>query len=169
MLNLTDLEQEIQRLESLLDKHRTCPVYNVLTRTALEEVWTGCKKQEDLAIAFLDIDNLKQHNSRLGQHEANKRIAEAFGMARQSEILYCHVGRFYYGDEIVILAPLQEIQKPVNRIQLALREREMSATGAIIPYLGEASLTDAVKLANSIVEYLKKENRRGVVFQSQFI
>lgn len=165
MVNVTDLEKRIQELEALLNKHRICPVFEILTRTALEEIWEECDK-ENLAIAFLDIDNLKFHNSKLGQYECNKRIAEAFSLARKSE---CHIGRFYSGDEIVILASLHEIQKPVNRIQKALQEKGMSATGAIIPYFGETSFSEAVKLANSIVEILKTKNRRGVVFQSQFI
>jgi len=161
MSTIIQLEQRIQQLETLLEKHRTCPIYNVLTRTGLEEVWQNSKKIPDLAIAFLDIDDLKIANNELGQYEANKRIADAFGYARSNEII--KIGRFFYGDEAVILAPASEIIKPCERIQSALIEREMSATFAIVSYAGEPDLAEATKRANQLVQDCKLI-KKGVIY-----
>lgn len=158
-LELQKLQNQVAELEATLEKHRICPVYGVLTRTALEEVWQRQKQIADLAIAFLDVDDLKFANTELGQYEANKRLAEAFSLARKGEV----IGRFYYGDEIVILAPATEIFKPCDRILSALKERGMSATVAIVPYRGQESLTDATEEANSLVQACKNV-RKGKVY-----
>jgi len=152
MDTIAQLQHKIQELELTLDRHRICPVYGVYTRTALEEFWPAQKQVKGLAIAFIDIDDLKLKNTELGQYKANRRIAEAFSEARQGEV----IGRFFYGDEIVILAPADEIMKPCDRVLLALQEREMSATITITPYRGEPSLTDATKEANELNQACKQ-------------
>ncbi|BAY20822.1 GGDEF domain-containing protein [Calothrix sp. NIES-2100] len=149
--------------KKIISKHEICPVYNIFTRAALEIRWKTIDKT-DLAIAFLDVDKLKQANQFYGQADCNNRLAKALSVLRGSERFEIS-GRFYYGDEVVIIAPVKDIMKPVKRVQDALKANGLSATIAITRYNPEhKSLTDAVKPANKIVENLKAENIRGIVY-----
>ncbi|BAS55310.1 GGDEF domain-containing protein [Leptolyngbya boryana NIES-2135] len=159
MSTIAELQEQVATLKQTLEKYRVCPVYNVLTRPALEEAWSEQKKIPGLAIGFLDIDDLKRMNDELGQHESSRRIAEAFAMARESEV----IGRFYSGDEVAILAPASEILKPCERILSALKERGLSATIVIVPYKGEESLADATKEANDLNQACKGV-RKGKIY-----
>lgn len=149
--------------QSVIKQHEICPVYKILTRTALEMRWKAIKHHPNLAIAFLDVDKLKQANTFYGQAECNRRLAAALSVLREHEKFEMS-GRFYYGDEVAIIAPAGDIDKPINRVMAALRENGLSATIAVTRYKGEASLADAVKEANAIVENLKKQDIRGIVF-----
>jgi GGDEF domain-containing protein len=164
MANLTtiELESKIAELEAKLEKHRICPVYNILTRTGLEEIWEKYKSIEDLAIAFIDIDDLKKANTELGQHEANGRISKAFSLVRTYELIntwHFEIGRFYYGDEAIIIAPASDIIKPCERLLSCLKSHCMSATITICKYTGEAELTDAVVDANVMNQICKKQGK----------
>lgn len=162
---IAELLLKCQELEEKLGKHRVCPVYSVLTRTGLEEVWEKFKEVPDLAIAFIDIDDLKKKNDELGQYEANKRLSEAFKTVRAKELLpLCdfEIGRFYYGDEAIIIAPSGDILKPCERLQSALRERQMSATIAVLKYTGQVELTDAVADANAVCAIAKRQGKNRI-------
>jgi GGDEF domain-containing protein len=158
-LQITELQNRVKELEQTLQRHRICPVFNILTRPALEEEWEHVRHTPNLAIGFLDIDDLKLKNNELGQYETSKRIAEAFALARKDEIF----GRFYSGDEAAIVATADEIVAPCERILNALKERGLSATIVIVPYKGEELLSDATKEANDLNQAMKSV-RKGKIY-----
>jgi GGDEF domain-containing protein len=158
-LELQKLQDRIKELEQTLQRHKICPVFNILTRVALEEEWERVRHTPNLAIGFLDIDDLKVANTELGQHETSRRIAEAFSQARKDEIF----GRFYSGDEAAIVATADEIVAPCERILNALKERGLSATIVIVPYRGQESLSDATKEANDLNQFYKGI-RKGEIY-----
>lgn len=150
----------IIHLQAQIKRYQTCPTYGILTRAGLEDEWLTARLIPGLAIAFFDLDNLKHANTTLGYEEVDRRLFEVFSLARRGEIF----GRFFSGDEFVLLAPMYEIEKPVARIMEALKERGLSATVAIAPHSGEESLAAATKTASQKVQELKSCNNRGVVY-----
>jgi GGDEF domain-containing protein len=147
----------------VINKYEICPVYNILTRVALEDRWESVKKcKEKLAIAFLDVDRLKEANQLYGQDICNEKLAKSFSVLRSSEKFHLS-GRYFSGDEIAIIAPSHEICQPLRRVQQALKDNGLSATIAVTLYQQEKKLTDAVKRSNAIVERLKADNVRGIV------
>ncbi len=148
------LRKENAELKQRLKTHRTCAVYGILTRTALEEDWIEQKRTPDLAICFMDIDDLKLKNSELGQDETNRRIAKAFSLARKGEVVEV-VGRFFSGDEFVILTPKAHIFAVCDRVMSALSNHGMSATAAIVEYEGQETLADAVRDVGNLVTQCK--------------
>lgn len=141
------LQLENDALKRQIKIHRTCAVYGILTRTALEEDWARQKQIPDLAICFMDIDDLKLRNLELGQDEANYRINQAFSVARSSEV----IGRFFSGDEFLILAPKDQIAIACDRVMVALLANGMSATAAIVLYEGQETLAESVREAGDLV------------------
>ena len=148
------LQLENADLKRQIESYRTCAVYGILTRTALEADWAKQKQIERLAIAFLDIDYLKLRNAELGQDETNRRIAKAFSLARSGEVIEV-VGRFFSGDEFVILATKDEIVAACDRLMTALNDQGMSATAAIVLYRGQETLAEAVREAGDLVARCK--------------
>ena len=148
------LQLENADLKRQIRDYRTCAVYGILTRTALEADWAKQKQIERLAIAFLDIDDLKLRNAELGQDETNRRIAKAFSLARSGEVIEV-VGRFFSGDEFVILAPTANIFSACNRLMTALSDQGMSATAAIVLYKGQETLAESVREAGDLVARCK--------------
>jgi len=150
-IRIKKLQEKIKYLETRLEKHLICPIYGVYTRTALEELWEKGKQIEELAIAFIDIDDLKLHNSKLGQFETNRILSIVFSNVRKEEI----IGRFYYGDELIILSDKNHIIKPCQRVMEGLAVYNMSATITIGNYKGEKDLSEAVKEVNDLNQYYK--------------
>ena len=148
------LQLENADLKRQIRDYRTCAVYGILTRTALEADWTKQKQIPYLAIAFLDIDDLKLRNADLGQDETNRRIAKAFSLARSGEVIEV-VGRFFSGDEFVILATKDEIVAACDRLMTALSDQGMGATAAIVLYKGQETLAEAVREAGDLVARCK--------------
>lgn len=155
------LQLENADLRRQVTVHRTCAVYGVLTRTALEEDWKYQRLIEDLAICFFDIDYLKLLNTELGQDETNRRINQAFSLARRDEV----IGRFFSGDEFVILAPKNQIVAACNRVMKALNKNGISATAVVVLYEGQETLADAVRKAGDLVtQYKAKEKGKTYNF-----
>lgn len=144
---------------AIVKRYEICPVYHILTRAALEMRWKSVKRQSNLAIAFADIDELSLVNKLHGYDEANRRLSAALSVLRRKDLF---AGRFFSGDEFVIVAPVNDIDKPVRRLVSALHENELSATIAIALYKGEDSLTDAASEASGIVKGLKSKGIRGI-------
>ena len=149
------LQLENAKLKRQIKIHRTCAVYGILTRTALEEDWARQKQILNLAIAFFDIDDLGVKNKELGQDETNRRINQAFSMARRDEV----IGRFFSGDEFLILAPKDQIAIACDRVMVALLANGMSATAAIILYEGQETLAHAVRKAGDLVTQGKAKGK----------
>ena len=149
------LQLENAALKRQVKMHRTCAVYGILTRTALEEDWAKQRQVPRLAIALFDIDDLGVKNKELGQDETNRRIAKAFSVARRDEVM----GRLFSGDEFLILAPKDQIATACDRVMVALLANGMSATAAIVPYKGQETLAEAVREAGDLVTQGKAKGK----------
>lgn len=145
------LQSQIVALEHRLATYRICPLFGILTRTAIEEIWSQQKTLPNLAIGFLDVDDLKHVNLALGYDEVNKRLAEAFRLVREGET----IARFFSGDELIILAPQSSILAICHRVQAALKSQGMSATIVATLYQGQDSLAEAAQSANRLVQQCK--------------
>jgi GGDEF domain-containing protein len=159
MQSFQELQDKIVELELKLERYRMCPIYNILTRTALEDIWEDYREQDNLAIAFIDIDDLKIVNSDIGQHAANQKIYKALSVVRQNELVNFEIGRYFSGDEFVILANANYIEKPCKRLLTAFKSVGMSITIVIMRYTGETTLTDAVIDANTVNQIAKKQGK----------
>ena len=149
------LRAKIEALQSQLEEYRIDPVFKILTRRGLEESWSEIEDKRPLAIAYIDIDDLKVQNSTLGMNEVNKRVKNAFQYVRQNirKSDTTLIGRYYSGDEMLIVCPEEEIENPCQRVTEGLKEQGLTATITITNYKGEDSLTEAVK-------YVNRENQR---------
>lgn len=124
----------------------TDPIYGCLTRQGIERQWRGNQH-----VLFLDIDGMHQANTALGYDEVNRRIRTALRVCRAGEAA---AGRWFSGDEIVVLAPTCAIAAQIRqRLIAALLNEGMSATFAIAAPHG--SLAETVALAASVVQGMK--------------
>jgi len=155
---VASLKNLVLKLQAQVEFHRTCAVYGVLTRTALEEDWEYQRLIKDLAICFFDIDELKSLNKELGQDETNRRINQAFSAARSNELI--KLGRFFSGDEFLILAPKNSILAACDRVMQALNRNGIYATAAVVLYEGQETLSESVREAGDLVAQCKTFSKR---------
>lgn len=129
----------------------TDPIYGCLTRQGIERRWRGNQH-----VLFFDIDGMHQANTTLGYEAVNRRIRSALRVCRAGEAA---AGRWFSGDEIVVLAPSDRACAQIRqRLIAALANEDMAATFAIAAPHG--SLAETVALAASIVQ--QKKQQRGV-------
>lgn len=130
--------------------HEQDAAYGCLSRRGIEVRW---RKQW---LVFLDIDGMHGANARWGYAETDRRIREALGVCRAGE---AHAGRWYSGDEIVVLVPTVDAARCViERLRAAFAAVEMSATYAIAA--PQATLADTVAAAADEVQRQKREVTR---------
>lgn len=81
---------------------------------------------------------------------------------RKNELL----GRWYSGDELIIILPNQEALATCNRIQNQLESNGLSATFAIIPINKKIKhISEIVKKASALVQLAQQNNNRKVVIE----
>jgi GGDEF domain-containing protein len=156
-----ELLARIAELEAKLDIHRRCPIFNILSRTGVEENWEHRKHEENIAIAVIDIDDMKYANTNYGYDEVNERIKKSFSVVRESNLLT--VGRLFNGDEMIIIAPQHEILHPCKRLLQAFKDNGMSVTIVITPYRGQDTLKEATAEANKLM-MLRKQEQKGTIY-----
>lgn len=149
-----ELLARIAELEAKLEVHRRCPIFNILSRTGVEEEWETRKHEEKIAIAVIDVDDMKLANNKYGYDGVNERIKNSFSVVRKSNILT--VGRLFNGDEMIIIAPENEILAPCKRLQQAFKTNGLSVTIVITDYRGQSSLKEATEDANRKILETKK-------------
>lgn len=101
------------------------PNFGCLTRNALD-IMLEDFDWRDMAIVYLDIDNLKAANDRWGKEEVNRRIRESI------EFRATDFSNYFSGDEIVAIVPVNDCLGLVQRVQRELNSRDMSATILIL-------------------------------------
>jgi GGDEF domain-containing protein len=137
----------------------TCPIYGCLTRQGVDMEWARWRdRQPKPCIIFFDIDGMKEANTAWGYSEVNRRIAAVMSQIRSNE----RSGRWFSGDEIVIICPESEAYQTADRIRLAFIEQEMGATFAIAPCISPL-LEECVQPASDAVQVAKGEGRRGTI------
>jgi len=138
----------------------TCPIYGCLTRQGVDMEWERRRdRQPKPCIIFFDIDGMKEANTAWGYSEVNLRIAAVMSQIRSNEL---RSGRWFSGDEIVVICPESEAYQTADRIRMAFIEQEMGATFAIAPCISP-SLEECVQPASDAVQLAKVEGRRGTI------
>lgn len=135
-----------------------CPTFGCLTRQGLDAHWQSIKRKDNLSLVFLDIDNMHQLNSNLGYQEVDNKLNRVFSKVRKDEAL----GRWYSGDELVLLINKHEAMQAANRLKSALNTEGISATFGVVKAEGEF-LYDAVKKASALVQESKNQGVKGII------
>jgi GGDEF domain-containing protein len=122
------------------------PAYGCLTRHGLTRAY---RPSSD--VLFLDIDDMHSLNARHGYGEVDRRIATALrATTRNGEVL---IGRWYSGDELVVLCPGGTGPHIARRLDAALAAEGISATLAIATRT--QTLAAAVATASATVQQQK--------------
>jgi len=136
-----------------------CPTYQCLTRQGVDRSWKKIERRHTAKqVIFLDIDNMHRANELLGYQAVDCSIARSLKSVRSNEL----VGRWYSGDEIVIVTNAQESQQTAERVQAAFQENGLSATFAIVACTSPI-LEENTKRAAALVQAAKLIGNRGVI------
>lgn len=130
------------------------PAFGMLTRAGLDARLDRLSSAVD--ILFVDIDQVHELNTRLGYNEVDRLIRSAFVMRSGDAII---VGRWYSGDEIIVVAPTGDGQGLAERLQLRLGAVGLSATIAV----ASAAPRAAIESAKTQVQVAKRNGVRGCV------
>lgn len=139
-----------------------CPTFGCLTRQGIDTYWQKQRRHSNLSIIFLDIDYMHELNESYGYAEVDARLRRAFSIVRKDELL----GRWYSGDELILLTPSSEAYNAALRLKDALHIEGIQATFGITKAEGEF-LSDVVKSASALVQQAKSQNNRGIIIQLQ--
>lgn len=141
-----------------IKKLHQCPTFGCLSRQGIDAYWQSIRRKKGLSIVFLDVDNMHDANAKYGYQEVDKKLKSAFSKIRSDERL----GRWYSGDELVLLVSQDGAFIAADRILQALLNEGLSATFGIVKAEGEF-LSDCVKKASSLVQESKSQGIRGVI------
>ncbi|MCK8818023.1 diguanylate cyclase [Natroniella sulfidigena] len=130
--DITEEKKKESRLEYLADIDKMTRVYN---RRAGYEILKDLKKRVDdeggsLAIAFIDLNNLKLVNDHYGHNAGDEFITTVVEATKNSIREEDTVARFG-GDEFIIIFEdigVKDAQKILERIQDRLQEKEQEAS-----------------------------------------
>jgi GGDEF domain-containing protein len=128
--------------------------FGMLTRAGLEARLDRMTSAVD--VLFCDLDHIHDLNARLGYTEVNALIRSAFQLRRGDAIL---IGRYFSGDEIILVAPAGDGRGLAERLQLRLGAVGLSATIAV----ASATPRSAIRQASEQVRLAKTADQRGCV------
>lgn len=157
------MRAELAALNEQIQALTVCPTYGILTRPGIDAQWQQLVKTElyqSFAVVFFDLDFMHSLNEALGYEEVDRRIRESLSQVRQRERI--KTGRWYSGDEIILLVPTEEAQAAAQRIRRALQANDLSATFGIQPCVSACLITN-VRGAAALVQRAKAEGRRGSI------
>lgn len=146
----------IAELEAQLDAAHTDRAYGCLTRAGLER--RAASIDTDSAVIFLDLDGMHSANEQYGYSEVDSKIAASLNVVRSGD---CTTGRWYSGDEIVLIVPARSAYRIAHRLADAFVSNGLSATFGISSLSG--NLSDSVKSASDKVQVSKAANLRGII------
>jgi GGDEF domain-containing protein len=109
-----------QRLQ--IKKLYLCPSYGCLTRQGVDAQWQKHKNKSNQSLIFLDLDNIHRCNEEWGYAVVDAKIKASL-KCRKNELL----GRWYSGDELIIIVPTEEAVATYSRIQKQLEDNGLSA------------------------------------------
>lgn len=143
--------------------------YGCYTRPGLELiVWPEIRERAQWII-FADLDKIHELNESIGDEEVNRRIREAFGKMRKSDVI--SAGRWYSGDELVWILcrtddrPAANPRQAARRLKAVFERFGLSATFGIARVLSY-ELAENVEPASKLVKRSKKNGSRGTVCQT---
>lgn len=128
--------------------------FGMLTRAGVDARLRGVRGSFD--VLFVDLDHVHELNEALGYGEVDKRIRAAFQLRRGDAQL---VGRWYSGDEILIIAPAGDGAGLAERLAERLRAQGLSATIAV----AAGGAQRAIAQAAAQVQQAKRAGERGCI------
>jgi diguanylate cyclase (GGDEF)-like protein len=147
----------LQRLQ--IKQLHLCSSYGCLTRQGVDAQWQRHKNKSNQSLIFLDLDKIHDLNEKWGYTVVDAKIKASL-KCRKNELL----GRWYSGDELIIIVPTQEALATCNRIQNQLENNGLSGTFAIVPInKNNKHISDAVKKASALVQSAKLNDNRKVI------
>ncbi len=176
-------EAEIAKLHLELNNAsasaRHDPLTNALNRKGLDEallreIANMRRKNSQLSIALLDIDNFKKLNDQFGHKTGDEALVHLVKVVRDSLRPLDTLAR-YGGEEFVILipdSPLSEAVKAMGRLQreltknffLAGKEKILITFSAGVAQLGpDESSADAIKRADQAMYLAKRAGKNRVL------
>jgi hypothetical protein len=155
MPSKADLIARIAQLEHELALAHTDIPYGCWSRQGLERRY---QSGSDRAIIFLDLDDMHDMNNRYTPEGSDIRIAASLACVRSSDSL---TGRWYSGDEIVLVVPVDMAYVIACRLQGAFITNGLSATFGIAP--AGTNLKESVAIASGKAHAAKRANRRGTI------
>lgn len=128
--------------------------FGMLTRQGLDARLDRLTSAVD--VLFVDLDQIHELNARLGYTEVDRMVRSAFQLRRGDALI---VGRYYSGDEIILVAPTGDGKGLAERLQVRLGAVGLSATIAV----ASAAPRSAIETAKIQVQAAKASGTRGCV------
>jgi diguanylate cyclase (GGDEF)-like protein len=151
----------LQRLQ--IKKLYLCPSYGCLTRQGIDAKWQKNKNKSNQSLIFLDLDNIHKCNEQWGYEVVDTKIKASL-KCRKNELL----GRWYSGDELIIIVSTEEAVATYSRIQKQLEDNGLSATFAVLPiHRNIKNISEVVKKASALVQSAKLNGNRKIVVETR--
>lgn len=175
---LAKLKTMLENEERLAD---TDPLTRLFNRRAFSEslereVDRARRYQEAFTLAYIDLDNFKQVNDRMGHDVGDqllKFVAAILDNHTRSSDIVARLG----GDEFAILFPqtygasaregLDKLRRELNN---TMEENEWPVTfsiGAVAFSRPEGSIRDILKIADDLMYKVKKQGKNGLLFEQR--
>lgn len=132
------------------------PVWNVFSASGLHRRLPFVP--QGFGVIYLDVDSLHACNTKFTHIGVNIRMRQALQV--RGDTL---AGRWQWGDEIVLIAPVDDIRQLAYRMRGALRDQALSATFAVVAN-PNGDLLAAIHRAQAHVETAKAHDQRGKIF-----
>lgn len=158
------VQKQAQTLKEMLNIDRTTGLYSsVFLMEELERIINS--DPNHLVLLFLDLDDLKEYNDTYG-HRAGDRYIHDTAEALAEAIVGQGVGFRYGGDEFVAILedkPLDQAIQIGKRVQMLLKERNISASIGLYPWHRGMSVDDLLHNAD-VAMYSAKKSGKGRIY-----
>lgn len=175
--SIEDVDAEVRTKQELEKKSRTDAMTGLLNKEAFYEAAESCLKEgggENIALAFIDMDNFKQVNDTLGHlagDQALRQLAEKLQDIMSAEDVLARFG----GDEFCILirglekeALEERLAKTVERCLVRYEAAGLTASismGAVYTDGAAAELEELMELADKALYEAKEAGRNRYVLK----
>ncbi|HEU5089986.1 MAG TPA: GGDEF domain-containing protein, partial [Roseiflexaceae bacterium] len=170
----------IARLRLSHDRERRLARYDALTgllnrfgfdEAATVEIRRALRARRPLAIAYVDLDNFKQVNDRLG-HSAGDRLLAALAATMRQSLRITDIVARIGGDEFVLLLPetgdeaartiLTRLQQAIDTEAARLNSGVTASMGAVIYYRPPEQVDTLLRAADEIMYLVKQTSKNDV-------
>lgn len=141
---------------------------------AERELARSKRRNDQLAVAFIDCDNFKSVNDTLG-HRTGDELLQAMAVVMQQHVRKMDTAARMGGDEFAVLLPeatLEEAQSVINRLREALLERMQQSNWLVTFSIGVAiyrtlpdSINDMIHGADLLMYEVKQSTKNAATFK----
>lgn len=150
LVSLAASRFRIKQLAHLAFKDKT---FGIWKREYIEK---RAPKKPDASklLIFLDINDMHSLNETLGYVEVDTRINKALRVTRRNEL----IGRWYSGDEIVIICDTVSVDSIIRRLTESFLLYGITFESASTPYV---NLKSSVEIASKEVQQIKLSKKHA--------